>query len=286
MAGIAIKLAPYIALLRPTQWLKNLMLLFPPFLGGMLFQHAMSSCWAIPVFSFCMASSATYVFNDILDAPRDLYHPVKRLRPIPSGAVTKVKATGLGLLLLAAGFISAFWVSYVFLLLLICYLIVSVAYCLKLKDYAILDIFCISSGFVIRLLAGGEAFRIPISEWLFLSVFLLALFLSIGKRLQEKVMLGDEAGMHRRSLATYPSGFLDGMLCMTGSAVLVTYSMYTLSRSYLFYTVPLCCFGLLRYILRVKSGQSGDPTESLLKDIPLLLVSLAWVAIIGWRLYF
>ncbi|AJE03396.1 decaprenyl-phosphate phosphoribosyltransferase [Geobacter pickeringii] len=277
----------YIRILRPQQWLKNLLLYFPSFLSGSIISIEYPFQGVMPIIAFCMGSSATYILNDIIDSDNDKHHPRKKYRPIPSGTISKITAAVLALLLLCAGLTFAtFSVSIRFSLYLVLYLLVSTLYSLKLKAVPLVDIFCIATGFIIRLEAGGEAFAVPISDWLFLTVFLLALFLSIGKRLNEKLNLGNEAKCHRKSLAGYPDGFLDGAMYLTGGAVLVTYSMYTLSRSHLFYTVPLCCFGLLRYIFRVKSGQSGDPTESLLKDVPLLLVSLTWAAIIGWRLYF
>ncbi len=114
----------------------------------------------------------------------------------------------------------------------------------------------------------------------------LSLCLSAGKRLSEKQTLGvTTAASHRKVLMHYPDGFLDGVLFMTGSAVLVTYTMYTLSHNFLLYTVPLCCLGLLRYILRVKSGLSGDPTESLLRDPWILIVGAGWSAMVGWGIY-
>lgn len=286
-AGCMTRLIPYGDVLRPSQWLKNLMLFFPPFLSGTLLAPGIAAK-GIPAFtSFCLASSAGYILNDIMDLEQDRLHPKKRCRPLPSGALSLTSAAILAVFLLSAGVgLAAATLSHRFLLFLVFYVLVTAIYSLKVKDIPLLDVFCIATGFIIRLEAGGEAFAVPVSDWLFLTVFLLALFLSIGKRLTEKRNLGDGAGLHRKSLASYPDGFLEGAMYLTGGAVLVTYSMYTLSRGHLFYTVPLCCFGLLRYILRVKSGKSGDPTESLLKDVPLLLVSLAWAAVIGWRLYF
>ena len=133
--------------------------------------------------------------------------------------------------------------------------------------------------------AGGAVFGIVISDWLFLSVFLLAVFLATGKRLGEKQSLGADAGGHRKSLLGYPDGFLQGTMYMTGGAVLVTYTQYVIARHGMIYTVPLCCFGLLRFIMRVQSGQGGDPTESLLKDGTLFIVGLLWAVLIGWGVY-
>lgn len=277
----------YIRILRPLQWLKNLMLFFPPFLGGNLLQQGLFAAGLLPVAAFCLASSATYILNDIADRDHDRAHPIKKLRPLPSGDITVGNALLLATVLLVAAVLLAFSISAKFLLFLLAYLLVSAAYSFSLKVYPIIDLFCISSGFLLRLLAGGEAFGVVVSEWLFLSVFLLALFLSTGKRLSEKNTLGEQAGNHRKALSGYPEGFLNGILFMTGSAVLVTYTMYVVSRhkAILLYTVPLCCFGLLRYLLRVLSGKGGDPTESLTKDVPLFVTGLLWAFMVGWGIY-
>jgi 4-hydroxybenzoate polyprenyltransferase len=272
-------------LLRPSQWLKNLLLFFPPFLGGELLMPGVLARCTFPLLSFCLASSSAYVLNDLLDRERDLNHPKKKVRPIPSGAVPLPAAWATFIFLLAAAVMVAVGISTVFLCIVLAYLAISVSYSLFLKNLPIVDLFCVSAGFLLRLQAGGEAFHVTISEWLFLSVFLLSLFLSTGKRLCEKNMLGRNAGDHRKSLESYPSGFLDGTMYMTGGAVLVTYTLYVIEHNVLIVTVPLCCFGLLRYILRVKSGLGGDPTESLLKDGPLFVVGLLWAIMVGWRIY-
>jgi decaprenyl-phosphate phosphoribosyltransferase len=274
-----------LSILRPTQWLKNLMLFFPPFLGGELLAPGVSTRGIVPLVSFCLASSSTYILNDIVDRESDRNHPGKCRRPIPSGGVSLTTATILSLLLLVGALILAYGISPVFISILVVYVFISILYSLYLKNFPIVDLFCISAGFLFRLQAGGEAFSVKISEWLFLSVFLLSIFLSTGKRLYEKKALGVYAGNHRKSLESYPPGFLDGSMYMTGGAVLVTYTLYVIEHHVLIYTVPLCCFGLLRYILRVKSGLGGDPTESLLKDGPLFLVGVMWALMVGWGIY-
>jgi decaprenyl-phosphate phosphoribosyltransferase len=278
-------ISSHLKLLRPHQWLKNLMLYFPPFLGGVLFQHGMFLRGVIPFASFCCASSVAYIFNDLRDREKDALHPKKKDRPLATGAVSSHAAGLLILLLLLLSTASALLVSVHFLFFVLLYLLLSLLYSLKLKEFPIIDIFCISAGFLFRLEAGGEAFGIGITEWLFLSVFLLALFLSTGKRLHEKRMLGEGSGGHRTALAAYPQGFLEGTMYLTGGAVLVTYTIYVINRNALVYTVPLCCFGLLRFMLRVKSGEGGDPTESLLHDRQLFIVGLAWILMIGWAIY-
>jgi 4-hydroxybenzoate polyprenyltransferase len=265
--------------------MKNFMLFFPPFLGGELLVPGVFSRGVLPFISFCLASSSAYVLNDILDAENDRNHPRKKKRPIASGIISLPVAAVLYITLLAGSFFLALRLSPVFLYILLGYLIISIFYSLFLKKLPIVDLFCISAGFLFRLQAGGEVYGINISGWLFLSVFLLSIFLSTGKRLYEKNALGEDAGSHRESLQYYPPGFLDGTMYMTGSSVLVTYTMYVISRHTLIYTVPLCCFGLLRYMLRVKSGLGGDPTESLVKDLPLLVVGLLWAAMVGLGIY-
>lgn len=278
-------IAPYLIMLRPAQWLKNLMLFFPLFLSGQILLQGVVGRGLVTFGAFCLVSSAGYVFNDLLDRKRDLLHPEKQLRPLPSGAVSVLGASCFAVFLIILGFLSAGLVSNKILLLLLFYSFVSLLYTLVFKSLPVLDLFCIAAGFLIRLQAGGELFQIPISSWLFLTVFLLAVFLSTGKRLSEFQTLGVHAGKHRASLACYPSGFLAGTMYMTGSAVLMTYAMYVLHKPRLTYTVPLCLFGLLRYILRVSSGKGGDPTEALLKDWILFVVSLAWLLMVVWSIY-
>lgn len=275
----------YLTILRPTQWLKNLMLFFPPFLAGQMLLPGIVSRGVVPYAAFCLVSSAGYIFNDLLDRNRDVHHPRKRLRPIASGAVSLTGAGILSALLLISGMVSAGTISSRFLLLLTGYAVITISYSIVLKTLPVVDLFCISAGFLIRLQAGGELFQVPISPWLFLSVFLLAVFLSTGKRVSESNTLGEMAGAHRVSLSHYPQGFLDGTMYMTGGAVLVTYAMYTLNRQMLIYSVPLCLFGLLRYMYRVSSGKGGDPTESLLKDRLLFVVGVLWVLMVLWSIY-
>lgn len=263
------------------------MLYFPPFLGGTFFSVAFVPQALLPFIAFCMASSAAYVLNDLFDRENDRHHPHKCLRPIASGQISTTFAVSIVIVLLVCSGVIAQSFSSKFLLLLTVYFVVSVAYSAKLKDIVLVDVFCISAGFLLRLQAGGAAFNVAISEWLFLSVFLLSVFLSTGKRFAEKQLLGSSACNHRKVLIAYPNGFLEGALYMTGGAVLVTYTMYVISRHspLLLYSVPLCCFGLMRYILRVQSGKGGDPTESLIRDVPLLIVGVTWVGLVGWGIY-
>lgn len=205
-----------------------------------------------------MVSSATYIVNDTFDYRNDRHHPEKCKRPLPSGRVSIPAALVLAACLASGGIgLASLSYSPAFLIILCLYLGISVAYSFRLKDIPLVDIFCISAGFLLRLEAGGAVFGLAISQWLFLSVFLLSIFLSSGKRIAEKQKLAGGAVLHRKALDGYPAGLLDAIMQMSGGAVLVTYTMYAISRhsSLLVYTVPLCCFGLFRYLLRIRRGE-------------------------------
>ena len=274
-----------IKVLRPHQWLKNLMIFFPPLLGGALLQPHMAERGVLPFLAFSLAASATYIFNDIRDLEQDRQHPKKCRRPLAAGDINKIQSLILiALLLLGATYLGSL-VSLRFLSFVGIYLLSTGLYSWALKDWPIVDVFCISLGFILRLYAGGEAFDVFISDWLFLTVFLLALFLSLGKRYSEQANLGDTAGKHRRTLEVYPGGYLENAMHICAGAVIVTYSVYVVSKPFMVYTVPLCVFGLFRYLFRVKVGQNGDPTHALLRDLPLLVISLLWLIMVSWSIY-
>ena len=257
------------------------MLFFPPLFGGVLFTPEVLRGLVIPVLAFCLASSANYAFNDVLDAERDVLHPTKKNRPIPSGKVSKKSALLLSGALFVVAFLSALSSSWLFTAMLTVYVLLISSYSIWFKHIVLLDLFCVAAGFLLRLEAGGAASAVPVSSWLFLSVFFLAVFLSTGKRLSEKLALDSNASLHRKTLAEYPDGYLDGLMFMAGTAAMLTYALYTIDHEVFVYTVPLCCLGLFRYLFWVKKGNSGDPTEALLKDRMLLMISVIWLILVG-----
>lgn len=277
-------ISAYIKLLRPHQWLKNLMLFFPPLLAGKILLYSMPQL-LYPFLVFSFASSATYVFNDIMDCQTDLLHHEKCFRPLPSGLITIKQAA---LVAVVAG---GFSLATVMLCApsvigwLVAYLSLSFAYSLYLKHVVFLDILTISVLFLVRLMAGGAIFNIHVSSWLFSTVFLLALFLSAGKRLSELLALTSDAGSHRRVLSAYSPALLQGVLYGTAVTVLSAYAMYCVNHPLLFYSLPLCCYGLYRYIFRVKSGYDGDPTAALLKDPHMVIVGTGWLTLVIFGLY-
>lgn len=273
-------------ILRIRQWIKNLLLFFPPFLGGKLTTIADLGhvLWLAPL-AFCLASSTTYIINDLFDIAADRNHPQKCQRPIAAGRVSRTTAVTTALCCFAGALAAALAVGGLFSSMLLIYMGISIGYSVWFKHLPIVDLFGISSGFVVRLFAGGIAFHVFISDWLFLSVFLLSLFLSAGKRLGETKELGADCGDHRKVLKTYPPGLLELFMTVSAATVLMTYTMYVISKQHLVYTVPLCCFGLFRYMYNVKSGDNGDPTEALLKDKILFAVGGAWVVMVGLAVY-
>lgn len=275
----------YLFLLRPQQWIKNLLLLFPPFFAGTVLSDLALPRVGWTLLAFCSVASCSYLINDIRDVETDRKHETKRNRGLASGEISVSSAAFLALMLFCVSMLACFFVSRWFWLYVILYLLVSLSYTFFLKNLVLVDIFVIALGFVIRVLAGGEGFATPVSKWLFMTVFMVSLFLAIGKRAGELVLMGGKAHEHRRSLANYSISFLEGALWFSASSALVTYSLYTLEQSSsLFYTVPLAAFGLMRYILIVKEGK-GDPTEALLKDPQIMGVGIVWAIVIASVIY-
>ena len=278
-------LRTYIRLLRPHQWLKNLLLLFPPFFGGKLSFPVIVDSFVPAFLSFSFAASCTYIINDMFDRKTDRNHASKKNRPLARGDVKVSYAVVLAAVLYVAAMLLASMVSEHFLGYLILYLLVSTSYSIFFKHVVLIDIFAIASGYVLRVMAGGEAFRVPVSNWLFLTVFVVALFLAAGKRLGELIESGENAAKHRQILNEYSVSFLEGVLWFAASASLVAYALYVIeNKSVMLYTVPITAYGLLRYIYVVKQGR-GDPTEVLLNDRHIMTTGLAWVAMIGMIIY-
>lgn len=286
-------LGSVIRALRPKQWAKNAVVLAALVFamgdttqGELTRQAAHTVEWAIlGALLFCLASSSIYLLNDILDVELDRAHPVKRLRPIAAGELPVGFAYALSLALTILSLAGAWWLERHFFYLLTGYITLQIAYTLALKRMALLDIFIISAGFVMRALAGALVIRAHISPWLLICTFLLALFLALCKRRHELVSLKDDSGATRHSLRQYDKTLLDALIPLTGSSTLVCYSIYTLwpetiakfGTTHLSYTIPFVAFGLFRYLdLVYRREQGGRPEQLLLTDIPLLATVAAY----------
>ncbi len=271
----------YLYLLRPKHWIKNLFLFAAPFFGGTLFNEE-TLFTAFPAFlAFSLGASAAYIFNDIKDSENDKLHIEKMKRPIASGSVSKRNASIFAGSLTVTSLFLSYEIAYSFFYFILAYLVIQIAYSSYLKNVAIADIFCIASGFVIRVLAGGAAFNIDISQWLLLTMFMISLVLATGKRLGEFNLLNEKAEEHRKSLGYYSKSTLNEILLISSSTSLVAYALYTVEQFHsLVYTVPIVTFGLFRYIMISKQGM-GDPTEAMTGDKWLALAVVLWVLVVG-----
>ena len=276
-------------LIRPQQWIKNGFVLIPMFFGGRLLNADDAIASVVTFFAFSCAASAIYCFNDIVDVDADRRHPVKCRRPIASGAVSVPTAYALMAVLVLLSALLLFFlpqragetagiVAFYFLL--------NMAYCLWLKRHAIIDVCTVAFGFVLRILAGGMACDVAVSNWLVLMTFLLALFLSFAKRRDDVLRMNETGEPPRRNTIRYNITFVNQAITITGTVTLVCYIMYTVSPEvvsrfhapYLYLTSIFVLVGLLRYMqLTVVDEVSGDPTKILLRDRFTQAIVVAWI---------
>ena len=276
-------------LIRPQQWIKNGFVLIPMFFGGRLLNVDDAIASVVTFFAFSCAASAIYCFNDIVDVDADRRHPVKCGRPIASGAVSVPTAYALMAVLALLSALLLFFlpqragetagiVAFYFLL--------NMAYCIWLKRHAIIDVCTVATGFVLRILAGGMACDVAVSNWLVLMTFLLALFLSFSKRRDDVLRMNETGEPPRRNTIRYNLTFVNQAITVTGTVTLVCYIMYTVSPEvvsrfhapYLYLTSIFVLVGLLRYMqLTVVDEVSGDPTKILLRDRFTQAIVVAWI---------
>jgi 4-hydroxybenzoate polyprenyltransferase len=277
----------FIRLIRPHQWIKNLLILAPLFFGGAFFIDADLLLKMIQAFfAFSFASSTGYIINDLFDVRADRLHPNKKFRSIASESISIRQAIVMVLLI----FVLSIWLSLrfgkVFILIVMLYLILNLAYSVFLQHIVIMDAFTIALGFVFRIEAGGKASGIEVSSWLFLTTFLLSLLLAFGKRRFE---LGsfDNSTPFRRVLSNYRMNFLDTALSIFATTAVVTYSIYAVNRGpkEFIITIPFACYGVLRYMYLVQTNTIGDPTEALLKDKGLFICVLLWIVVTALIIY-
>jgi len=275
-------------MLRPYQWLKNQLVFTPVFFAGKITD--LSLVWSATgaTLMFCATASLGYVLNDWLDRKRDVNHPQKCQRPVPSGRVKKKD-----LLLLVALLISAIlFLFFLFLpnmnlsMCLLAYLILSLAYSSGLKNIACFEIYLIAAFFVIRVLAGGLATGIHISNWLFATVFFLSLLITLAKRKNEIATMGEDAHNHRVSLKQYSVVYLDHFLWAMAGVSLVTYALYTVENNHnLVYSIVPATYGITRFLLVSEQGKGGDPILTLAKDYHLLSATLVFLGLICFKIY-
>lgn len=286
----------YLKLIRIEQWIKNGFLFLPIFFDNQLTNTDAFGGTTLAALAFAFLSSAVYIFNDYRDRNADRLHPKKRNRPIASGAVGVSQAfVVLGIMLLVSAGICWYLSSVSLAYVLILYLIMNLGYSSGLKHIAILDIFILSFGYVLRVYAGGFASGIEPSKWLTLMTFLLALFLSLSKRRDDVAIFEASGTKMRKGIEAYNMAFLNTSISVIGGILVVAYSMYVLSPEtearfnspYIYFTIIFVLAGVLRYMqITLVEKNSGSPTGLLYKDRFLQVTIALWLLSLVSIIYF
>lgn len=275
----------YVQLLRTGHWIKNIFLLLPLFFAGDLFkaEKITQVIWGFLLFS--LAASSIYIINDYKDREKDALHPVKCFRPLAAGTIPPVFALILSIAFSCISIAGSYFLEPHFHVILVFYFILNLAYSLGLKNIPIIDVSIIAIGFVLRVQAGAVLGNVPLSMWLNLMVFLLALFMAFGKR-RDDVILQSESGIEmRKSIDGYNMEFLNISITLVCAVILVCYLMYTISpevdarlnTNRLYYTSLFVFMGILRYLqLIFVKNDSGSPVKIIYKDRFLQITLLLW----------
>jgi hypothetical protein len=297
---------PYLHLLRPAQWSKNVFLF-----AGLVFGHKLSDRGSVlsallGFACFCLLSSAAYILNDIRDRNEDRLHPRKCKRPIASGRISPSAAAVLAVAAALVGLGGSWLLNASFLAVGVAYLALQTAYTFGLKHVVLLDVFCIGLGFVLRAVAGALAIHVQISHWLVICTFTLCLFMGFSKRRCELSALaensgetgngatrprgsgGEQAARHRKTLSSYTSDLLNHFTTLTAGIAIVSFMLYaTDSRTvrefgeagshHLVYTLPLVVYAVFRFAYLVEHGLVDGPTDVLMKDRSFQAAIVLWV---------
>lgn len=296
-----------IKIARPVHWVKNFALFAAILLTGTLFEKGLLANVIFAFISFSFATSATYIFNDIMDAKRDALHPTKRLRPVASGKLPVSIAITELLLFVFLALVTAVTLNQLFFALIVGYLIIQVLYSLGLKNLPVIDILIIATGFIVRVYAGAFVIDAHLSVWFLLCVVSASLFLAAGKRRSELNLIEAAEGGTRKSLSKYSRELLNSYVTMFGNATWMSWSLYTFFESpkaalpfwlalaevsrattidkLMMLTIPIVIFGIMRYEALIFEGRSEAPEKLLLTDKALIIALLLWALLVYWILY-
>lgn len=272
--------------IRPRQWVKNLLVFAAPLaaLGdqGSYDYRVVLYKVSIAFVVFCMAASAIYLVNDARDVDADRAHPTKRYRPIAAGVLPVGTAYGIAAVLAAASLAISWWLTPRLALVMAVYLTIQLAYCFGLKHQAVLDICIVSSGFLIRAIAGGVAAGIPLSQWFLLVMAFGSLFMAAGKRYAELQLAERTGAKIRKSLESYTSTYLTFVWTLSATAVVLCYGLWAFERdgnTGSWFVVSMIPFtvAILRYAVDVDGGLAGEPEEIALRDRVLQMLALLWI---------
>lgn len=279
--------------MRPRQWPKNGFVFVALFFDGKLTDWPSLLQTLLAFVLLCLMSSAVYIMNDLADIESDRQHPTKRKRPLPAGTLNP-RIAGVAALLFALGSLTAgLAVSRTFGLILFLYLVIQIAYTFRLKHVVLVDVSIVAAGFVLRIAAGVAVVDVErFSPWLYIFGGFLALFLALGKRRQELVLLGEGAGNHRAILEEYSLELIDRLLGIVTTSAVVAYSLYTFLAEGLppnhtmMLTIPFVLYGIFRYLYLIHiRGEGGAPEEILLRDRPVQITMLLYAAVVFFALY-
>jgi len=283
---VIITLSPLLQSLRPNQWVKNGFVLIPLLFAQRAFHLSslLKSLTAVAI--FCLLTGAIYLINDLVDLEADRSHPSKRHRPLAAGRISPRLAKVVAGILLLFSLLSGFLLEAGFFIVIIIYVAIQALYNYRLKEVIILDIFCISSGFFLRMIGGAVAIHVTVSHWLIICTILISIFLAMAKRRQELVLLGAASPKnHRKVLSEYDPYLLDQMIGVITGSTLLSYMLYCISpdtiekfqTDHMIYTFPFVLYGILRYLYLIhKKGHGGAPEKVLVSDLPLLLSVVLW----------
>jgi 4-hydroxybenzoate polyprenyltransferase len=281
--------------MRPRQWTKNLVIFAPLIFSRTLLStpYLLHSIAAFII--FCALSGCVYIMNDVIDLEQDKRHPLKSSRPLASGRLKPpVAIIALACLLTITTLLSAAYFNVSFLLAAAAYLLLQIFYTFYLKHIVIIDVFCIATGFLIRVVAGAEAILVSVSTWLLFCTLLLALFLALSKRRHEIMLLEENAVHHRKILFEYSLNLLDQMITIVTTATVMAYILYTIAdetiskfgTDNLKYTVPFVLYGIFRYLYLIhQKNEGGSPERLLLNDRPILIAVVLYLATACFVLY-
>lgn len=279
---------------RPAQWVKNVFVLAPVLFSRNLLDPAYIGRACAATGLFCLASSAVYLFNDVLDAEQDRKHFANRTRPVASGDLAVGTALRVSAVLFVIAAAGAMVIDKMFGYVVLGYFLMNVAYSAGLKRLVFVDVMIVAAGFVLRVVGGCVTLDVEISPWIVVCTFLLSSFLALCKRRHELVTAGDHAETFRNALADYTLGYLDHLISMFGGITVLSYCLYSISpavaekfnTNYMLISVPPVIFGVTRYMFLVHERRyHGNPTNVVLNDRPFQINLLVWVAIVTVVLY-
>jgi len=279
------KINLYLKLIRITSWLKNIFVFVPLVFSKHLFDYDYFSKVIVAFITFSFASSLVYIFNDLMDIPRDRIHPIKKNRPLAADLITVSEAKFILIIFSLITLLLCFFIRNEFVAVILVYILINIFYSIRWKNLVIIDVFCISAGFMLRVIGGGLIISVYISNWLILTTLFLSLFLAIMKRRVEFVSY-QKINEQREVLDKYSLNFIDQMVSITASGVVISYALYTVSAravlefgtEKLIYTTIFVLLGIFRYMyLAFKENKGENIIDLLLKDKPMIFNLILYI---------